>query len=99
MLFPGRTDIHAVPEAVVVWPQQKNPEQRYFCPNLSCLSDDLLARPASSFHDVWLITEVDTSCTWLMMAKAPSCPHCGAPLFATAQEQAETAATVDLLLM
>jgi hypothetical protein len=99
MLFPGRTDIHAVPEAVVVWPQQKSAEQHYFCPNLSCLSDDLVARPASSFRHVWLVTEVDTNCTWLMMAKTPGCPHCGAPLCAAAPENAQATPTAELPLM
>ena len=88
MLFPGRTDTHAVPEAVVVWPHHKAVDKEFFCPNLSCLSDDLSARPASSFRNVWLVTDEATHSTWLMMAEKPSCPHCGATLCEAAAEPA-----------
>ncbi len=87
MLFPGRTDIHSAAEAVVVWPHHKAVNTEYFCPNLSCLSDNLLARRTSSFRNVWLVTEEATNCTWLMMAKTPSCPHCDSPLCTVAKEQ------------
>ncbi len=98
MLFPGRTDIHAIAEAVVIWQHHKAVDKTYFCPNLSCLSDDLLARPTSSFRNVWLVTEAATDCTWLMMAKEPGCPHCGASLYAVAEEP-RARQTVELPLM
>ncbi|HRW03464.1 MAG TPA: hypothetical protein P5121_00110 [Caldilineaceae bacterium] len=86
MLFPGRTDIHTVPEAVVVWPHHKAVDKPYFCPNLSCLSDDLAVRSASSFRNVWLVTEEASGATWLMMAEKPSCPHCGSTLCEAGEE-------------
>lgn len=86
MLFPGRTDLQTAPEAVVVWPHHKAEDKAYFCPNLSCLSDDLTARSASSFRNVWLVTEELTGATWLMKAEQPSCPHCGSTLCETMKE-------------
>ena len=86
MLFPGHTDMNAIPEAIVVWPHHKAVDRHYFCPNLACLSDDLSARPASSFRHVWLVTEEATNSTWLLMAEKPSCPHCGAPLCEAVEE-------------
>jgi len=86
MLFPGRTDIQSVPEAVVVWPRHQAEDQHYFCPNLSCLSDDLSARPATSFRNVWLVTEEMSGSTWLMKAEKPSCPHCTATLCEVVEE-------------
>lgn len=86
MLFPGRTDIQPIPEAVIVWPHHKTVDKHYFCPNLSCLSDDLTARPATSFRNVWLVTEDATESTWLMKAEKPSCPHCAATLCEAVEE-------------
>ncbi|MEZ4674146.1 MAG: hypothetical protein R2932_07895 [Caldilineaceae bacterium] len=87
MLFPGRTDINPLVDAVVVWPHHKAVDKPYFCANLSCLGDDLLARPASSFRNVWLVTEEATDCTWLMLAPEPACPHCGSTLCAAEKEE------------
>ena len=98
MLFPGRTDIHSVAEAIVVWPHHKAVNTEYFCSNLSCLSDILLARRTSSFRNVWLVTEETTNCTWLMMAKTPSCPHCDSLLCAVIEEK-QAKKTVNLPLM
>ena len=89
MLFPGRTDVNPIADAVIVWPGHKAINKHYFCANLSCTGDDLLARSASSFRNVWLVTEEATECTWLMMSPEPACPHCGSPLCAIAEEQSE----------
>lgn len=87
MLFPAYTQSNPLPEPVVVWPHHKAVDQLYFCPSLSCLTDDLRARRTSSFRNVWLVIEEITDCTWLMVAEQPSCPHCGSPLHAIGEAQ------------
>lgn len=88
MLFPGRTESNPLTDAVVVWPHHQAVAQTYFCANLSCLSDDLLVQQASSYRNVWLVTELSTDRTWLMRAANPSCPCCGAPLYAAMDDDA-----------
>lgn len=87
MLFPGRTEFNPRTDAVVVTPHQKTINQVYFCSNLSCLSDDLLVRRASSFRHVWLVTDLTTEHTWLMRAKNPCCPCCGSPLYSATDDE------------
>jgi len=95
MLFPGRVEANSVSNPVVVWPHHKAVDSTYFCPSLTCLSDDLLVRRASSFRHVWLVTEVATERTWLMQANRPSCPHCESPLCEVADEPENAVATAE----
>ncbi len=93
MLFPERAEANAVSNPVIVWPH-KAVDTTYFCPNLSCLSDELLVRRTSSFRHIWLLIEVATDCTWLMQAAQPSCPHCQSPLYAVSDEPETTTTDV-----
>ena len=55
-------------------------DQAYFCPNLACFTDEVAVRPASSYANVWLVTDEEVGKTWLMVAPQPTCPHCSGRL-------------------
>ena len=95
MLFPGRTESDTSANAVVMRPHHKAVDAPYFCPGLSCLSDDLLARQATSFRNVWLVTDVDTDRTWLMQAPQPNCPHCGSQLYPAIDDKMNKQSAID----
>ena len=54
--------------------------QRGFCLNTNCLTDELTVYRVSPKADVWLLTDEQSDHSWLMMGRAPVCPHCGMPL-------------------
>ena len=57
--------------------------ERRFCPGMTCFTDDMLVRRVSSHTDVWLLTDESEETSWLMQAKTPVCPSCGATLLST----------------
>ena len=52
----------------------------YFCANLACFTDEVTVRPASSYANVWIVTDEEAEKTWLMTAPRPACPHCASLL-------------------
>lgn len=89
MLAHARTEPELIREKAVVLGRSKAVSQSYFCPNSTCLADEVSARSASSFAHVWLVTDEEIDCSWLMVAQNPSCPHCGSALVSTQSERAE----------
>jgi hypothetical protein len=78
-----------VGEKTVLFNRTKAVSKSCFCPNSTCLADEVSVRSASSFANVWLVTDEEVGSSWLMMAEKPSCPHCGATLVATHNERLE----------
>ncbi len=60
-----------------------------FCPNSTCLADEVSIRAASSFPNVWLVTDEEIGIAWLMIAEKPGCPHCGSMLVTENSERIE----------
>jgi hypothetical protein len=54
--------------------------ERRFCPSMFCFTDEIIVRRVSTKAAVWLLTDEDDTQSWLMMGKAPVCPHCGTRL-------------------
>lgn len=67
-------------EALMVPERTVMPDRAYFCPNLGCFTDEVSVRPASSYANVWIVTDEEVDKTWLMVAPRPTCPHCATPL-------------------
>ncbi|MFN8488998.1 MAG: hypothetical protein U0350_15535 [Caldilineaceae bacterium] len=55
-------------------------EEKRFCSNESCLTDEVNVRRVSSFKDVWLLTDTSDGTSWLMNIENPVCPCCGSKL-------------------
>lgn len=55
-------------------------DEKRFCSNESCLTDELNVRRVSSFNDVWLLTDATDGTSWLMNVETPVCPCCGSKL-------------------
>lgn len=55
---------------------------RLFCPNMYCLTDELVVYRVSAKALVWLLTDEQANLSWLMMGNDPICPHCGTSLVA-----------------
>ncbi len=70
------------PEALIIPDRVAVVDNAYFCPNLACYTDEVTVRPASSYANVWIVTDPETAKTWLMVAPQPTCPHCAKPLAA-----------------
>ncbi|MEZ4860770.1 MAG: hypothetical protein R3C14_05660 [Caldilineaceae bacterium] len=83
MLVSSHIESEPALESTTVLRRPQITGKRYFCPNSSCLSDELTARAASSFANVWIVTDEELDRSWLMAAPQPSCPHCNTPLYAT----------------
>ncbi|MBX3013060.1 MAG: hypothetical protein KF832_16200 [Caldilineaceae bacterium] len=60
-------------------PRSRQPV-RLFCPQIDCLTDELVVHRIAAQADVWLLTDEVTNHSWLMMGTHPLCPHCGTPL-------------------
>lgn len=91
MLAHARTESEVVRKKAVVLGRSKVVSQSYFCPNSTCLADEVAVRSASSFAQVWLVTDEEIDCSWLMMASKPCCPHCDSTLVSAHREYAEGA--------
>lgn len=78
-----------VREKAVLFGRAKAVTQTYFCPNSACLADEISAHAASSFANVWLVTDEEIGSSWLMMSDKPTCPQCGSALVATHSDRAE----------
>lgn len=89
MLARTHTKSTVVGDKAVLFGRAKAATQRYFCPNSACLADEISAHSASSFANVWLVTDEEIGSSWLMMADKPTCPQCGSTLVATHSERAE----------
>jgi hypothetical protein len=89
MLASTHTKAATVGEKAALFGRSKSVIQSYFCPNSACLADDISAHAASSFANVWLVTDEETGSSWLMMSDKPTCPQCGSTLVATHNERAE----------
>lgn len=57
-----------------------NQAEHRFCPGMTCFTDEVSVRRVSSHTDVWLLTDESQETSWLMKAKTPVCPSCGATL-------------------
>lgn len=89
MLASIHTKSAIVNEKAVLFGRSKAATKTYFCPNSACLADEISAHAASSFANVWLVTDEEIGSSWLMMSEKPTCPQCGATLVATNSERAE----------
>ncbi|MFZ4658358.1 MAG: hypothetical protein ACOYNY_15185 [Caldilineaceae bacterium] len=76
-------------EKAVLFGHSKPTAKSYFCPNSTCLADEISAHAASSFANVWLVTDEEIGSSWLMMSDKPTCPQCGSTLVASHSERAE----------
>lgn len=83
------TNTTAVSEKAALFGRSKPTTQSYFCPNSACLADEISAHAASSFANVWLVTDEEIGSSWLMMSDKPTCPQCGSTLVASHSERAE----------
>lgn len=75
------------PEKAFMPGRTKAKNKSCFCPNSACLADEVLIRTASSFPNVWLVTDEEVGTSWLMIAETPSCPHCGSTLVTADSER------------
>lgn len=89
MLARTHTKTVVASEKAVLFGRSKAATQTYFCPNSACLADEISAHAASSFANVWLVTDEEIGSSWLMMSDKPTCPQCGSILVATHSERAE----------
>lgn len=89
MLAHTRTESKAIAEKPFILSRSKAANKSCFCPNSSCLASEVFVRSASSYPHVWIVTDEEINCAWLMMAATPSCPHCGSTLVATHSERIE----------
>jgi len=89
MLTRTATQSTFTPEKAFISGRTKVNNKSCFCPNSTCLADEVSIRSASSFPNVWLVTDEEIGSAWLMIAEKPSCPHCGSTLVTTNSERAE----------
>ncbi|MCE7982818.1 MAG: hypothetical protein DYG89_16675 [Caldilinea sp. CFX5] len=89
MLASTHTKAAVVGEKAALLGRSRSVTKSYFCPNSACLADEISAHAASSFANVWLVTDEEIGSSWLMMADKPTCPQCGSTLVATHSERAE----------
>jgi len=86
---PATTKSAIINEKAALFGRSKPATQSYFCPNSACLADEISAHAASSYANVWLVTDEEIGSSWLMMSDKPTCPQCGSALVATHSERAE----------
>jgi hypothetical protein len=68
------------PQSATVHKMEATTEEKRFCSNESCLTDEVNVRRVSSFKDVWLLTDTTDETSWLMNIETPVCPCCGSNL-------------------
>lgn len=89
MLAHVRPETEFVGEKAVLFGRSKAVNKSYVCLNSTCLAADVSARPATSYPNVWLVTDEELGHSWLMIATKPCCPHCGSSLVSTENERIE----------
>lgn len=89
MLAHVHPEAEFVGEKAVLLRRSKAISKRYICLNSTCLAAEVSVRPATSYVNVWLVTDEELGRSWLMMAPKPCCPHCGSSLISTENERAE----------
>lgn len=89
MLAHARSEAEFVSEKAVVFGRSKAQSKSYICANSTCLAAEVSVRSASSYANVWLVTDEEINRSWLMMSPKPCCPHCGSSLISTENERAE----------
>ncbi len=89
MLARTQTSSVFSPEKAFTPGRTKVNNKSCFCPSSTCLADEVSIRSASSFPNVWLVTDEEMGTSWLMIAEKPGCPHCGATLVTTNSERVE----------
>ncbi len=92
MLTHTPTQSEFSPEKAFLSGRTKAINESCFCPNSACLSDEVSIRTASSFPNVWLVTDEEIGSSWLMIAEKPSCPHCNSTLVMNHRARAEEVA-------
>ncbi|MBX3011007.1 MAG: hypothetical protein KF832_05845 [Caldilineaceae bacterium] len=89
MLAQTYTESEFVGDKALLLGRTKVHDKSCFCPNSTCLADELVVRTATSYADVWLVTDEEIGSSWLMKATKPSCPHCGSTLVTAQRDYAE----------
>ena len=89
MLAHVRPEAEFVTEKAVLFGRSKAVEKSYICLDSACLAAEVSVRPATSYANVWLVTDEEINRSWLMMAPKPCCPHCGSSLLSTENERTE----------
>lgn len=89
MLARTQTQSTFLPEKSFMPARTKATNKSCFCPSSTCLADEVSIRAASSFPNVWLVTDEEVGTSWLMIAEKPSCPHCGSTLVTTHAERTD----------
>lgn len=89
MLAHTRPEAEFVTEKAVLFGRSKAVDKSYICLDSACLAAEVSVRPATSYANVWLVTDEEINRSWLMMAPKPCCPHCGSNLISTENERIE----------
>lgn len=89
MLTHARSESTFVTEKAVLFGRSKAVGKSYICLDSTCLAAEVSVRPATSYPNVWLVTDEEVNQSWLMMAPKPCCPHCGSSLVSTENERTE----------
>lgn len=82
MLAQMHTGAEATVEPILTLNRTKVVLTYYLCPSSTCLTAEISVHAASSFANVWIVSDDEIGRSWLMEAPKPSCPYCGASLVA-----------------
>lgn len=89
MLARTRSESEFVGEKALLFNRTKAVGKSYICLDSTCLAAEVSVRPATSYANVWLVTDEELNRSWLMVSPKPCCPHCGSSLVSTENERAE----------